>query len=1670
MKWDKLVERYIQAIKYRKKVRLAMAFLAACCFCTVLYFLIAPAETLENSTDVNSTVSNNETSLQTNALETEETNLTQETDTIQTQAVASPDEVTTEESTSPSDDATQAPPQEDTTLPDSPAETQTPQENNAATNFQTEEWDENTSIMAHAFSEVSNIDTDVAVVSSTFYFAAENIRDAAIYYKDSASNRWFEINDDTANVPANTQLRLNVSYQELSISDLIAAGGAIIYQLPDGLTKARANGIISGEDKSSVGMILADGKNYITLTYDTAWLQACLNEGQTVLQGDFNSYVEFDWEKYPDGGDINLNFGSIQKKVNLESDIAAKYQTVTLEKNCGQTILFDEAENYYYIEYTLKIKIPEEQTIAAPDISLQDIVTENAEYIDGYLFPDGLAVTNVENGVQIQFGDMNPGQSYELTYRVKLKEDYIGGHNKGVLTNQATVFSKEYEKDTAEVSYTPSAKMSVTKTAAEYNEADGTIEYTITVTAPQDNSYPMKNVIIKDYFDDKFISYLSYQEDTMTLDGVALLASQIQIDEETGSCFINIGDVEAGQSKILTYTVQTSSAILATDNHKVTLRNTAEVYTGEDFTITGEYYANAICEKELQKKAWSRKVVDTATKQEQTITMDTGDIYSAPNVREDSAITSFLVPEGSYVYRVIVNEAADWNMTNADFTDAFENDFLNFTGYVKVESFSAEMVANKGLDADSEDGTAFRILDYLTPDKVAWMAISGTSFSFQPSQLGIEGNCAYLLTYYAITNTEALKDTNQTSVTNNFSVSGNAYPPGYGPGNGTPVILPAVQASAPVIVQGGTQYTVNKQGWYYNLNEWTYGKLYWVVEVKGSIVEGMSLIDETVGWNNSTSNRLWDSAIYGVYKGSLKGKTFNGKEITSLTDCNSVNDLSQLGLQLLPQTSYTWTRNSDSYGTLTFKKSYNLGIDESIYVILMTEPHMWYSPSVTSYDFFLNKISSQSPGGSKVEHNTASLAVSGHDSLFKESVGVTEYNADTDTWTKVSGKRGESHLATDLITESGTYVEWIIHINWRTVLEGEAEITEQLPKGMKLQYVRLIGAAEHYLTEGSMPGTSVMSNLEQSDEWESYTVNTSSVYRINSWYDWREDLPLVTGKSASCIYYYNPSSNQAKWTVNNLYMKPVTNTNADDYYCKGTVDFQVVCRITEPSVLLGGEEKTFTNTASLIGSFDKVDSYEASVDIKKTTLTKTVAQKDITEDGTLDFSIDANPLGEDLMSDSDRVTLIDSMEKPLEIDISTLKVYRSIGDDKTELPASEWNIKVTETSSGGQLLEIELPDSAHVVIEYTAVLNTAPSDTEPITIQNTAYWKGYNTTNNGTINDKITYTGSGSAQTGGTPKLQLTKADKDNANQYLEGAYFSVKQLIQTAEGTFQMDETPILTGMTDASGQIGVNTDWESSGASLQSNTIYCLQETKPPEGYILDNTIHYFAVADAKDANYAEFQAQLDAAQESGLAINVWYGGMIYRTTIYNTKGKLNVDKVFWDSINNQEITTPPDGTYRFALYETAGGTGNYSSLLEIIWQLGSVSYRLDGKDVTEPAFTNLTAGKTYYIYELNEQDDIIASGEITQINGKMYGVTYKTNTKSGNSIFIDSATNAAYVPTLSILNTSVAQYVLPETGGSGTKSQQQLGIFLISTAMVIYCLRNFKRKKKGGKKTSQ
>ena len=111
---------------------------------------------------------------------------------------------------------------------------------------------------------------------------------------------------------------------------------------------------------------------------------------------------------------------------------------------------------------------------------------------------------------------------------------------------------------------------------------------------------------------------------------------------------------------------------------------------------------------------------------------------------------------------------------------------------------------------------------------------------------------------------------------------------------------------------------------------------------------------------------------------------------------------------------------------------------------------------------------------------------------------------------------------------------------------------ETIPDGMELAYIRIKWVGEKQRKSGSIHSNEI-TGLDEG--WKSKNTIAKS--------DNNDDI--------STIYYVK--GNQALIELGDF----VAGKEGDSY----SVDVQVVCRVTDPDVLLGGKEKTFTNQVTL---------------------------------------------------------------------------------------------------------------------------------------------------------------------------------------------------------------------------------------------------------------------------------------------------------------------------------------------------------------------------------------------------------------------------------------------------------------------------------------------------------
>ena len=427
------------------------------------------------------------------------------------------------------------------------------------------------------------------------------------------------------------------------------------------------------------------------------------------------------------------------------------------------------------------------------------------------------------------------------------------------------------------------------------------------------------------------------------------------------------------------------------------------------------------------------------------------------------------------------------------------------------------------------------------------------------------------------------------------------------------------------------------------------------------------------------------------------------------------------------------------------------------------------------------------------------------------------------------------------------------------------------------------------------------------------------------------------GRNYTSIAYYNQQTGKLCMAVDNL-----KSGGSKD---KRSLEIQVVTRISDEGFLLDGQTKNFANFMTV--------KTEEGKDISTSTAIASASKKTIT------------------------------------------KTKQDVKDGKLPFTITGISPKI-ETTSTGQKMSLTIPDSKKLVITYEAILS-APPDTD-IKVSNKAYWFGHST-NIATIdNTTIRYHVEATAGTTTSPTVKVKKVDKEDTSKALSGATFMVQE-VQYNELTKTWEPVTGAKIHTEDTDDTGIATFGKKD--ALSYNKVYCLRETKAPEGYVLDATPKYFAIAQKEGEE--SYPAQLEMWQKQG--VEVYYLGSTYKCTMYDSKGELKVDKQFINE-KGEKITAKdlPDTTCSFGLYEYKGANIDYRKeqklqTLTITSKNGVLSYKCNGVSTDQPRFTGLPVEGTFAVYELDENGDpILESGTSYQPeNGFAFEVIYKKDKAS-------------------------------------------------------------------------
>lgn len=1489
-------------------------------------------------------------------------------------------------------------------------------------------------------------------------------------------------------VDVSTQDDLSMTYKlwfkGISATTLIECGGIISYKLPEGFTikKSIDKNITSGSDVIGTMNVSTDG--LVTITYNQQFLSR-LQENET-LTGSFEVDAQIDMNKIDSStgkvtittpkGDIILNYGLDYKEhygnvsvvdKSWEKEATSDYIKYTITLKAGD----DGCQNVYVVDqFTQGKDLVEyvdinltENTLNPGKYNHQPYETRDNNSKAGTIYktnapssdqtiPD--AVTNITNPGSFvwKIAKMNPNEVRQLTYYVKLKDTTEDLYKiKKDVVNNAQVYSKKegsskvYSKGIKVSTFTPTividtsvmkkniVKQDDNKDYKKDNEGNYLVNYQIEFNYGSNNNVSIKGFQFADYLDyvddydfktdSKMLPYISFVENSIVLH--VKTAGESGYKEYKGND-ISVKWAKGNDTYTTTYNENSTRfkvyelnkqpiTINPGDSYYVTytLKIKPEVYAAmqsNSVNIKNRYYTYST-DKELNKIGntdltlseykWVDKDVAKPTTSEETISIDGAKYNNQLNV-DSSAEQSFKVPAGSYKYTVKLNKTdGKFNITNVTLADALDNkDVMKYVGYMKITAYD-------------------------TQDKVGetkWINIDKQqSFSLKLSDIDWKKNCySYTFEYYATPND--LSSLTSAKVTNTFTLNGDVKR-GV---DGKNFPFTNVSSSSEVTLEGSYNLNVNKQAWYYekpkqNATEWQNGKHYWVIEVNGSKIRKDTQIKDEISdasgkdeMSSEMSSYLHKDSLVGVYKGDLKN--LSNKKIEDLPE-NLKIDKDYYTVEYKNSKGFSGDNNYNEL-VLTAKKDIDLQENEKIYIVVKTEPKElpteYRATSIYKNSVFVKHIND----ADYTKYDEASQELYGGNYILKELGQTFEYK--NGKYTNISiGKdkdNPESKIVTKKLNGDGIYASWAFKVNYGGDLKDDYRVLETIPDGMELSYIRI--------------------------KWTGkYAKNITSKQITNLGDDWKENTIAAPDDDHSNItttYYVN--GKQAL-----IQLGEFKGIHARDDY---SVDVQVVCRVTDPDVLLGGKTKTFTNKVMLQSADGTKDyvSANASAEISKI---KILDKKNIhdVKSPKIDYTITANEYGQTLLKNTtDKLTLVDDLDENLVLDPDSIQA-KNIKD------RSDVNIE-TKYDPVKNILEIQIPDSTPVQITYSCKVKAAPNTEIPL-VSNRVYWKNYAQT--GGVNDEIKQfsydlNASGTTETETHPQLKIIKYD--DTLKRLSGAEFEIHECKLENNEIKHTSKNPI-TVTSGADGTVIIPTD----KFPMNFNTIYEVKETNPVDGYILDDTPYYIMRAKKEDScnDYSDdVKEYIKIAYQNSKDKHyiVAYDKDYFLVKIYNAQQGITVKKAF---TNNAAETkhNPVSGIYKFGLYDNAEGSGNALEIIEI-------KYDSDDTETKSAKFKNQKLNTDYYVFELDKNNQPIkaSDGEAT-INSMQYKVVYKNETDS-------TKTNNAKVGETIVVTNKSRTKILPSTGSIGTLIYRLLGATLVVASVI--CLSNINknnRKEKRRKK---
>ena len=547
-------------------------------------------------------------------------------------------------------------------------------------------------------------------------------------------------------IPRGAPVSITVKYDNVDHAlENLSEGTVLHYQLPEQIEIVAAQQGDLTEEGKVVGKFTISKKGLVEITFTEGYLTDCggkIEQGSFWLNGNFN-------KEFGGKGQETIIFGPVKKTIHFDPKLEEDKTNLNVTKEITE---FDAKTQK--LTYTITVTAPADNTQTVKDVKVTDVFADNSLKMLENLYKDIKAskgTFDAKTGIWT-IGDMKKGEVQTLTYSVKVKNSWDDTITDKTISNTATVTAGTEKKAEVTSNKVFNNNLNITKSTVDgqygtskgiHVDATGTwIKYTITVNASNVNQDDASGVKVTDIFSDNkedIEQYYAIEGATKT-NSTEPDAGEIYIDNNKKDFIWNIGTMEPGETKTLTYCVKLKNSVW--ENSGNTGDTVEKKFTNKaTLTATGMEEDKSATTTVNLKKVWISKNGEwDASTGRMKFTVEA-------NKRKDVKGENIIAP------------ALDRNFT---FTDKMTGDYA-YTGNLVIEAKNASG-KTQWTDIISLDDS-----DKQTPNHGTFTWNTDGGWTYKAAQTG---EFVYYLTYYA---KPTANGHNHISNTASVGINGSSY-------------------------------------------------------------------------------------------------------------------------------------------------------------------------------------------------------------------------------------------------------------------------------------------------------------------------------------------------------------------------------------------------------------------------------------------------------------------------------------------------------------------------------------------------------------------------------------------------------------------------------------------------------------------------------------------------------------------------------------------------------------------------------------------------------------------------------------------------------------------------------------------------------------------------------